>query len=173
MLYNSKLKNPEAERLRNEFLKLNMFQEAWTLAIKSGSTGFRKFELYDLANDPNQQADISSQKPDVLERLKRQIEEINASVLADAPTWGSKDKLSGEPSSDVEALLARIDSTELPEAYVPARHQAYVDKRIEGMNTKQRARLGHLWKEKQRLDPDMQNRGQSFVRILEFAAEDR
>jgi arylsulfatase A len=173
LCFNSSFENPDVERLRNEFVRLNQFQESWIPAIKAGSGGFRKFELYDLASDPNQQTDISSQKPEVLERLKKQLEEINASVLTDAPTWGSGDKLGKEPSSDIEALLARIESTELPEAYVPAKHQAYVDQRIEGMTNEQRSRLGHLWKEKQRLDPKMQNRGRSFVRILEFTAEER
>ena len=35
----------------------------------------------------------------------------------------------------------------------------------------QRVRVGQLWKEKRRLDPDMPNRGASFVRILTYVAE--
>ena len=49
----------------------------------------------------------------------------------------------------------------------------FFDKRIKGMTEKQRARLGLLWKEKQRLDPNMPNRGRSFIRILEFKAKER
>jgi YVTN family beta-propeller protein len=161
LLFNSSFKSREVERLRTEFVRLNQFQETWTPAIKSGSGGFRKFELYDLASDPNQQNDLASSKPEVVERMKSRLLEINASVLADAPTW---------VASDTEKLLARIDSNELPEAYLAGEHQKYVDKRMEGMSNEQRARLGQLWKEKQRLDPDMENRGWSFVRILEFAA---
>lgn len=37
----------------------------------------------------------------------------------------------------------------------------------------QRGRLGFLWKEKQRLDSEMENRGRSFIRILEFVAAER
>jgi len=41
---------------------------------------------------------------------------------------------------------------------------------MEKMTNEQRARVGKLWKEKRRLDPDMPNRGQSFVKIMEFVA---
>ena len=71
-------------------------------------------------------------------------------------------------------LLARIDATELPEAYNPGRgenaHQDYVDRRLEGLSGQQRARIGQLWFEKERLDPNMANRGASFVRIMEYVA---
>ncbi|MEM7384819.1 MAG: hypothetical protein AAF514_07720 [Verrucomicrobiota bacterium] len=70
-------------------------------------------------------------------------------------------------------MLAEIDTHKLPQAYDPNNHQPYVNEGMEGMTTKQRARLGRLWKEKQRLDPDMPNRGRLFVRILEFSAKER
>ncbi len=46
-----------------------------------------RFELFDLANDPGQKTDLSTQLPDVFARLKRRLLEINASVMADAPDW--------------------------------------------------------------------------------------
>ena len=68
-------------------------------------------------------------------------------------------------------LLARIDLTELPRGYAPGKqHQVYVDRRLAGLSPRQRARIGKLWAEKQRVDPDMPNRGASFVRILEYVA---
>jgi len=76
-----------------------------------------------------------------------------------------------KPASPNAALLARIDKHELPEAYDPQNHQDYVDRRVKGMTNTQKSRLGQLWKEKQRLDPDMPNRGQSFVRIMEYVAQ--
>ena len=39
-----------------------------------------------------------------------------------------------------------------------------------GLKPEQRARVGQLWKEKRRLDPDMPNPGASFVRILTHVA---
>ncbi|MGY8659697.1 MAG: hypothetical protein ACKVKH_13800 [Verrucomicrobiales bacterium] len=56
---------------------------------------------------------------------------------------------------------------------VVAKHQEYIDKRITAMTPAQHALLGFLWKEKRRLDPDMKNRGNSFVRILEFIFENK
>ena len=75
----------EAERLRGQYIRLNMFQESWIPSIKSGNYG--RFELYDLAKDPGQQKDLSAKLPDVLARLKKKLLEINASVMTDAPEW--------------------------------------------------------------------------------------
>jgi hypothetical protein len=68
-------------------------------------------------------------------------------------------------------LLTRIDRRELPPGYDPVKHQAYVDRRLAGLSERQRARIGQLWQEKERIDPDMPNRGASFVRIMEYVAE--
>jgi len=74
-----------AERLRGQYIRLNMFHESWIPAIKSGT--FSRFELYDLHTDPAQKTDISRQYPDVYARLKKQLLNIHASVMADAPDW--------------------------------------------------------------------------------------
>ena len=97
------------------------------------------------------------------------------SVLSDAPHWGGKEikqpKISGNVDSvELGRLLKKIDTNKLPQAYNPSTHQKYVDKRIEGMSLKQRQLLGRLWKEKQRIEPDMKNRGNSFIRILEYSS---
>ncbi len=77
----------------------------------------------------------------------------------------------GHPLNSPDArLLSRIDANALPQGYDPARHQEYVDRRMAGLSETQRARIGQLWKEKQRIDPHMPNRGASFVRILEYVA---
>ncbi len=68
-------------------------------------------------------------------------------------------------------LLARIDDNDLPKAYDPVKHQQYVDRRMTELKAEQRARIGQLWKEKEKLDPDMPNRGASFVKIMEHVAE--
>ena len=78
----------EAERLRGQYIRLNMFQESWIPLIKSGTYG--RFELFDLAKDPKQQIDLSARLPDVRARLKKKLLEINASVMADAHDWHLK-----------------------------------------------------------------------------------
>lgn len=78
-------KDKEAEKLRGQYVRLNMFQESWIPLIKSGS--YRRFELFDLSRDPQQKNDLSGQLPDVLARLKKKLLEINASVMADAHDW--------------------------------------------------------------------------------------
>ena len=70
----------------------------------------------------------------------------------------------------LEQLLVRLSSHDLPAAYKVAAHQNYVDRRIAEMKPNQRPLVGALWKEQQRLHPNMKNRGHSFIRILEYIA---
>jgi hypothetical protein len=74
-------------------------------------------------------------------------------------------------NSPIAELLSRIERTELPKGYEPTKHQDYVDRHIAELSDKQRGRIGQLWKEKERIDPDMPNRGFSFVKILQYVAE--
>jgi len=78
-------KDKEAEKLRGQYIRLNMFQESWIPAIKAGA--YTRYQLFDLARDPQQKNDLSAQLPNVLARLKNKLLEINASVMADAPEW--------------------------------------------------------------------------------------
>jgi len=61
-------KDKEAEKLRGQYIRLNMFQESWIPAIKAGS--YTRFQLFDLAKDPGQKKDISGRFPKVVARLK-------------------------------------------------------------------------------------------------------
>jgi len=87
-VFNSKFTNKEAERLRVQYVRLNMFQESWIPSIKSGS--YERLELFDLAKDPQQKNDLSAQLPDVVARLKKKLLDINASVMAGAHDWHLK-----------------------------------------------------------------------------------
>ncbi|MBC8356847.1 MAG: PQQ-binding-like beta-propeller repeat protein, partial [Planctomycetes bacterium] len=147
---------------------------AWIPAIKAG--GFNRFALYDLSTDPLQQTDISKQRPKVTERLKKKLLVLYKDVMADAPVW--------EPVADAYAtqtatpqnspnakLLAKIDKDDPPKGYRGGKdHQKYVDQRMADLSPQQRARVGQLFKEKRRIDPDMPNVGLSFVKILEYVA---
>ena len=53
----------------------------------------------------------------------------------------------------------------------PPKHQEYVDRHWPKLSPEQVARALQLWEEKQEIDPDMPNRGFSFVKILEYVAE--
>ena len=66
----------------------NMFQEAWIPTIKSGS--YKNFQLFDLEQDPSQATDLANAKPEVVDRLKKQLLEINASIMADGEDWHLK-----------------------------------------------------------------------------------
>ena len=67
-------------------------------------------------------------------------------------------------------LLARIDAGDLPQGYDPAKHQEYVDLHWPKLSPDQVARALQLWEEKQKTDPEMPNRGYSFVKIMTYAA---
>lgn len=171
---NTTFSSPEFSRLNAERVRLQTFQEAWIPAIKAG--GFNRFALYDLSTDPLQQNDISRQRPEVTARLKKKLLELYKNVMVDAPVW--------EPVADAYAtqtatpqnspnakLLAKIDKNDPPKGYRGGKdHQKYVDQRMAELSPQQRARVGQLFKEKRRIDPDMPNVGLSFVKILEYVA---
>jgi len=69
-------------------------------------------------------------------------------------------------------LFSIIEAQPLPRGYIPAKHQEYVDRRMADLSETQRARIGQMWKEKEKINPDMPNRGFSFVKILAFVAAD-
>lgn len=63
----------------------NMFQEAWIPVIKQG--GYKNFRLFDLSRDPNQTTNLAADHPELLERMKRDLLRINASIMRDAHDW--------------------------------------------------------------------------------------
>ena len=85
---NTTFTNAEYNRLKSEFVRLRTFQEAWIPTIKAG--GFSRFALYDLKADPLQKKDISKQRPEVTNRLKKKLLTLYKDVMADAPDWPSK-----------------------------------------------------------------------------------
>jgi hypothetical protein len=80
-------KDKEAEQLRGKFILLNMFNESWIPAIKAGTYG--RYELFDMAHDPGQTRDISKRHPDLVAKLKRQLQKNIQNVMADAPDWST------------------------------------------------------------------------------------
>ena len=71
-----------------ELSKNNMFQEAWIPAVKQG--GYTNFQLFNLKADPAQTKNLAAENPELLERMKKQLLEINASVMADGHDWHLK-----------------------------------------------------------------------------------
>ena len=84
-------KDREAEKLRGQYIRLNMFNESWIPTIKAGTYG--RFELFDFATDPSQNRDVSRQYPEVFARLKKQLLDLQVGVMAEAPDWGVQDKI--------------------------------------------------------------------------------
>jgi YVTN family beta-propeller protein len=185
-MFNGRFANPEANRLQKQHRELYYFNETWIPELKKSGVG--RVQLYDLSKDLGQQNDIAKERPELVARLKEQAAAIYRSVMTDAPEWLTPEELiaakkpqentpdrpaPGASDTDTAALLARIDKNPLPKGYHGSRHQAYVDKIMARLKPEQRARVGLLWNEKRRIDPDMPNRGASFIRILEFTAKER
>lgn len=63
----------------------NMFQEAWIPRIKSGT--YTNYRLFNLRTDPTQQQDLAASHPQILQRMKRQLLQINASIMHDGADW--------------------------------------------------------------------------------------
>ena len=182
-LFNGRFANPEANRLRDQHRDLYYFNEAWIPELKKGGIG--RVQLYDLSKDLRQQNEIAKESPELVARMKGQAAAIYRSVMADAPEWLTPEELAaakkpqgnaprptavGTSSSKTADLLARTDKNPLPDGYHGSSHQAYVDRVMAGLKPEQRARVGQLWKEKRRLDPNMPNPGASFVKILTHVA---
>jgi hypothetical protein len=96
------------------------------------------------------------------------IREIRDGETFERPEPAMPDEHSDSPVAD---LLMSIDQNDLPGEYEPARHQDYVDRRMAELSKEQRGMITRLWREKEQIDPGMSNQGFSFVKILEYIAE--
>ncbi len=84
--------------------------------------------------------------------------------IASTPLTASQ---SDDKDKEIRQLLETIAKRDLPKDYHGSKHQAYVDAWFKTAGPKG-AEVGRLWKEQRRLYPDMKNRGQSFIRILDY-----
>jgi len=109
---------------------------------------------------------LGDENPCPIEYRNIFIKELGQDDVAPTPSRSHGADLS--PNAD---LLTRIDKNDLPNGYIPAKHQEYVDRRWPKLSPEQVARALQLWKVKQEIDPDMPNRGFSFVKILEYVAK--
>jgi hypothetical protein len=105
--------------------------------------------------------------------IELRLEEGDEEAARKAAKKAKKDaKANGaQDGKGLDSLLKKIEGGDLPEAYDPKNHQDYVDGRLEEMTDEQRSRMGKLWKRKLEADPEMEQRGASFVKILEYAAQ--
>ncbi|MGB0153891.1 MAG: PQQ-binding-like beta-propeller repeat protein [Verrucomicrobiales bacterium] len=72
-------------------------------------------------------------------------------------------------TSTTRELLLKIAKHEIPEDYPGGDgHQPFVDKWFASAAPEQAATVSQLWKEQQRLFPNMENRGASFIKILDY-----
>ena len=70
-------------------------------------------------------------------------------------------------------LFAQIDKNKLPIAYVPQKHQQYVDSVMATLPEHQRRRVGTLWNEFRQRNPKRKRDGQMFVKILNHIASSK
>jgi hypothetical protein len=100
----------------------------------------------------------------------------DATVVAPASSKTDDQDVNRQKSRPMDSsntgLLARIDAGDLPEGYDPAKHQEYVDLHWPKLSPGQVARALQLWEEKQKTDPEMPNRGYSFVKIMTYVASE-
>jgi hypothetical protein len=85
-------------------------------------------------------------------------------------------------NTKLNGLFARIEASKLPGGYKPWEgkkpgdydriHQAYVDKRMAGLSKEQRSRVGQLWNQRRKLG-NMKNAGASFVKVMEWVANNK
>jgi arylsulfatase A-like enzyme len=99
----SALLKGDAESVRNEFLyyamtgRIEGIREGdWKLLIKQpgGKNAPQKANakptvmLFNLATDLGEQTNLASEKPDLVERLQKRMNELNAAIEAEArPAW--------------------------------------------------------------------------------------
>jgi hypothetical protein len=93
-------------------------------------------------------------------------QEVSSKAVVGPKKISSKAKAEGDKSK--RELLEVIARRELPKDYPGGKgHQAFVDKWFKTAGAKG-AEVGQLWKEQERLFPDMKNRGESFIKILDY-----
>lgn len=93
-------------------------------------------------------------------------QEVSSKAVVGPKKISSEAKAEGDKST--RELLEVIARRELPKDYPGGKgHQAFVDKWFKMAGAKG-AEVGQLWKEQERLFPDMKNRGESFIKILDY-----
>jgi streptogramin lyase/outer membrane protein assembly factor BamB len=70
--------------------------------------------------------------------------------------------------TELRQLLETIAKREIPKDYEGEKHQPFVDKWFASAAPEKANEVGMLWKEQRRLFPEMENRGESFIRILDY-----
>jgi len=113
--------------------------------------------------------------------MKKPANLIFKSVMADAPDWSAqtgtenkqgKAKQTPEKGQRVQSssqdILKKISQRPIPRGYRGSNHQSYVDERMKNLSPKQRTRLGELWKKARTEQTEVVNKGQLFVKILDY-----
>ena len=90
--------------------------------------------------------------------------------LEEGGTGGTKGvSLPSDEPDPTRDLLVQIGEREIPKDYPGGKgHQPFVDRWFATAPPEKAGEVARLWKEQRRLFPDMQNRGASFIRILDY-----
>lgn len=74
-----------------------------------------------------------------------------------------------QKDTEFRQLLETIAKREIPKDYPGgAKHQPWVDKWFASAPPEKAGEVARLWKEQRRLFPDMKNKGESFIKILDY-----
>ena len=79
-----------------------------------------------------------------------------------------QEKSREEQRKQLGETLAKIDAAEIPIDYSSKHHQEWVDRMQGELNSRGRGVAGSLWREKRRLEPELENKGQYYAKILDF-----
>ena len=128
-------------------------------------------EIFVITEDPNPSGwtlvDVDAQGG--LEKMTATIS-VAGSEVATVRFGEQQLNPKGNPKVIASMKLNAAKQRSLPQGYNPKSHQPYVDARMRHLSNEQKKRIHDLWQAKQKAEPKMQDRGQQFVRIMEFVA---
>lgn len=124
-------------------------------------TGEESIELY-LTTFPGERENVMRWLKSLKKEEPKQPPGTKATAK-DTPTTPAK----AAPAT--RELLQEIAKRELPKDYPGGDgHQSFVDQWFASAPPEKAGEVGRLWKEQQRLFPDMKNKGASFIKILDY-----
>ena len=95
-------------------------------------------------------------------------EPVASASASGAPKQGHQPPAKAD-ATNTKRLLEQIAKREIPKDYEGGeKHQPFVDKWFASAPPEKAGEVGRLWKEQGRLFPDIENRAESFIRILDY-----
>ncbi|MEO0414204.1 MAG: hypothetical protein AAF226_04530 [Verrucomicrobiota bacterium] len=151
--------NEKGWRLGNVHQRDSISESSVELVTSSG-------EIIKIRHDEDIAKKRSFAKQQAAARGRRAAMEANA--RAAIQNAGNGTVRGGGVAPGTQRLLGSISQRQLPSGYDIRQHQKYVDARMANLSSEKKGRIHQLWMQQQAANPQMQNRGESFVRILDY-----